>query len=74
MMSTKTEILLWRVEWVHRAGMIAPFQMVWAKDKKEAIQLAKSKSRLTDFPEFWSIKLSLIPKYFKKKKKKELAS
>lgn len=52
--------LLWRAEWCHRMGYQAPTQEVWAKTKKEAIDMAKKKSRLGDFPKSWSVKLTDI--------------
>ena len=38
-------------------GYQAPYQEVWAKTRKEAIKIAKTMSRLADFPDKWSIRL-----------------
>ncbi len=45
--------LLWRVDWIHRNGYQAPTYYVEAKTRREALALAKEKSRFTDFPKTW---------------------
>ena len=52
-MTTKSKNLLWRVEWVHRNGYQAPTYYVECKRRKEAIELAKGRSRLASFPKVW---------------------
>jgi len=64
-MVTNQQIRLWRVDWVHTSGIRAPHYWVEAKvgrklgriDEKEsrrnAIKVAKEKSRLSDFPKTW---------------------
>ena len=71
MMMTKSKFLLWRVEWNHRAGYQAPYQLIWAEKKKEAIDIAKSKSRLADFPLYWSYQITEIPVFRKPRKVRE---
>lgn len=66
MMITNNQTRLWRVEWIHRSGYLAPHYWVEAKvgrtkngqiDEKEtrrnAIKEAKKRSRLADFPKTW---------------------
>ena len=59
-MNTKQKRPLWRVDWYHRVGYQAPYQLIEAKERKEAIKLAKKASRLGDFPEVWSFKLTKL--------------
>lgn len=60
------KLRLWRVVWYHQGGYSAPQYHVetTTKDedyaKKEAIKLAKSKSRLADFPKVWYFKLTEV--------------
>jgi hypothetical protein len=74
-MKTKPNLLLWRVEWVHRNGYPAPYQFVWSekpanpKDQrqwdammKEVHKRAKMGSRLGDFSKSWSYRLVRIRK------------
>jgi hypothetical protein len=56
-MQTNAKLLLWRVEWSHRNGYQAPYQLIWAKTRKEATIELKTRSRLADFPETWSYRL-----------------
>jgi hypothetical protein len=62
---------LWRVEWIHRSGYRAPHYWVEAKigrnkegkvDEKQtrrnAVQAAKQKSRLGDFPKTWYCRIT----------------
>jgi len=58
MMKTHTKILLWRVEWTHRNGYRAPYQLVWAETRKQAAK--NISSRLKDFPKSWSYKIFRI--------------
>jgi len=62
---------LWRVEWISRSGVQAPTQYVEVdpniRDKhnvnisrKVAVLKAKLQSRLGDFPEKWSCKVTNI--------------
>lgn len=52
---------LWAVRWTHINGYQAPYQVVEAKSKKDAIKLAdKIDCRLRDF-ECWSWKLERLP-------------
>ena len=67
-MTTKSKYLLWRVDWNHRAGYQAPYRFVWAENKKEAGKLAKESSRLADFPEFWSYRLTEVTPFRKPNK------
>ena len=60
MMKTKHQILLWRVEWTHRNGYQAPYQLVWAETRKEVYAFAKTSSRLADFPNAWSFQVSKV--------------
>ena len=66
-MVTNTKIRLWRVDWVHTSGYRAPHYWVEAKigrdekgreemkkSRRNAIKVAKEKSRLSDFPKTWS--------------------
>ena len=72
MMTTKSKYLLWRVDWNHRAGYQAPYRFVWAENKKEAGKLAKESSRLADFPEVWSYKLTDVTPIPKSKRLREI--
>jgi hypothetical protein len=55
-----TKCRLWRVDITHIAGYQAPSLLIETtevlkyKAEEEAIQIAKTKSRLNDFPESWS--------------------
>jgi hypothetical protein len=60
MMQTNKKRPLWRVDWYHRAGYRAPYQLIEAKTKEEAIKLAKTSSRLGDFQNLWSFKLTKL--------------
>ena len=57
---------LWRVEWCHRSGYQSPTYYVEttrqavAAERLDAIAIAKTKSRLADFPKVWSIKLTKL--------------
>ncbi len=62
---TNNQTRLWRVEWVHRSGYLAPHYWVEAKkgkdektSRKNAILIAKQKSRLADFPKVWYCKIT----------------
>lgn len=70
-MNKNSQIRLWRVDWIHRSGYRAPFYWVEAKtgrnkqgkvDEKEtrknAIKVAKQRSRLGDFPKTWYCKIT----------------
>ena len=59
-MNTNNNRPLWRVVPIHRSGYSAPHYWVEAKTKKEAIKLAKEKSRLSDFPKSWSFDLTAL--------------
>jgi hypothetical protein len=45
--------------------------MIWAEKKKEAIEIAKSRSRLADFPLQWSYRITEMPVFRKPRKVKE---
>jgi hypothetical protein len=58
---------LWRVDWNHKSGYQAPVKFIevnlpehLSKEKARilVIKLAKQQSRLGDFPEKWSCKVS----------------
>ena len=49
---------LWRASFVHRNGYEAPCKYVEAKTEREANRLARLSSRLLDFPEKWSFRLT----------------
>lgn len=51
---------LWAVNWINLVGIQAPTLYVEAKTRKEALKLAERSSRLADFPEKWSFKLTPI--------------
>lgn len=53
-MNKSSKQRLWRVSWVHISGYRAPSVYVEAEKMVAAIKLAKDKSRLSDFPRFWS--------------------
>lgn len=71
-MKTSSNSRLWRVEWVHRSGYQAPSQYVAAKTRMLAIRLAKSNSRLGDFPESWSCYPEFIRDIVPPRRKKDL--
>ena len=62
----KSKTRFWRVVWYHKNGYSAPQYHVETtiRDldfaKKEAIKLAKSRSRLADFPKVWYFKLTEV--------------
>lgn len=69
MNNAKSEYLLWRVDWFHRDGYQAPYQLIETKKnsnrafvKREAHAKAKKASRLADFPKFWSYRLTELNK------------
>jgi len=61
-MESKSRLRLWRVEWVHRNGYQAPYQIVEAKIYKEVHKIIiKSGCRLLDFNS-WSFKINELHK------------
>lgn len=64
-MQRSVQILLWRVDWVHRNGYLAPHYYVEAKKGKDrkasrrnAIKVAQERSRLANFPNTWFCKIT----------------
>jgi len=67
-MKKQTNNRFWLIEWYHILyGYSAPQYHVETTiknvdlAKKEAIRLAKLKSRFTDFPKSWYFKITLLP-------------
>ena len=58
-MTAKSKLQLWRVEWVHRNGYQAPYQVVEAKEYQEVHnQVLKNRtSRLLDFSDSWYFRI-----------------
>jgi len=54
-MNTNSKQWFWRATWVHRNGYLAPTYYVEAKRRKDAIKLAKERSRLASFPKQWYV-------------------
>jgi hypothetical protein len=70
-MISNSQCRLWRVDWVHRDGYLAPYQVCECRTKKEAAEWAKKSSRLADFPHVWCFRLSEIIKEEKLQVKKK---
>lgn len=56
---------LWRVDWVHLNGYLAPSQYLWLKaqnrgERKKLNQWAKENSRLADFPDEWYFTINFV--------------
>ena len=62
-MESNNRLRLWRVEWVHRNGYQAPYQIVEAKKYKEVHKfIMESGSRLLNFPNSWSFVITDLHK------------
>ena len=61
-MVTTTKARLWRVEWCHRSGYRAPYQVVEAKNYKDAHAQAKAiPCVLSQYSTQWSFTLVRLP-------------
>lgn len=65
-MNKEPEYLLWRVDWYHRDGYQAPFQLIEVRNKpkrmgtrREARKFAM-RQRLADFRKSWSFTLTCL--------------
>ena len=68
----KKQMFQWSIRFTHIRGYSAPTMYIVSDEKySQVIQIAKSKSRLGDFPESWMIEVLDKEEYpFKKPKKK----
>lgn len=81
MLNTLTR--LWRVEWVHRSGYLAPHYWVEVKvgrdkngkvcekaTRRNGVKAAKQRSRLGDFPKTWYCRITDVTPCKEELKKK----